>query len=424
MPGRRAALYIILVICLLLSLWLGHPMFFHLTYLALGTLVLSLAWTWSGVIWVRAERHTRTRRGQVGRPLEETIRVRNLSLLPRLWLEVRDHSTLPGHQPGRVLFNIPPRAVHEWQVRTPCMLRGLYLLGPMTLISGDPFGFFEARRDVAAVSEVLVYPEVVPIRDFAPLAGRLLGSEAKRQPAQFITPNAAGVREYAPGDSLNRIHWLSTARRNRLMTKEFEMDPLADVWLVLDNDRRVHPAAIIPAFSTEEHAVKIAASLAQYFLQRARAVGFITYAPDRLCIQPDRGERQLSKILEALAMTRASATTSLHDLLSLEADRFGRATTVVLVTPSTSLRWIHDVRRLDIKGVRVVVVHLDPATFSGFFESAPTVGDAAASGGTAGGFDRAEAVVQSLGAAGVLVYPVRQGDDLSMALSGRPGVGR
>jgi uncharacterized protein (DUF58 family) len=42
------------------------------------------------------------------------------------------------------------------------------------------------------------------------------------------------VRDYEPGDSFSRIHWRSTARRDRLVVKEFELDPLADIWIVPD----------------------------------------------------------------------------------------------------------------------------------------------------------------------------------------------
>ena len=399
MPGRRSALYIFLVVTLLLGVWLGHPMFFNLLYLALGLLIVSLVWTWSGVFGLHVERRPHARRSQVGRVVDETLSVRNRSLFPRLWLEVRDHSTLPAHQPGQVLVNIPPRGQREWTARTLCTLRGLYRLGPTTLVSGDPFGFFEARRHLPAASEILVYPETVPLHDFAPSAGRLPGGESRRQAAHFITPNAAGVRDYVPGDSLNRIHWLSTARRSRLTAKEFEMDPLADIWIVLDNARQVHPESIIPAFSTEEWAVKIAASVAQHFLDAQRTVGFITYAPQRAVLQPDRGVRQSTRVLELLAMTTASGQIALHDLLGLEGARFTRGTTLVIVTPSVDPRWVGAVRRLDHKGVHVVVVLIDVASFGG-----------------AAGAD----VVQPLRAAGVLVYVVRQGDDLRTVLSGRP----
>jgi uncharacterized protein (DUF58 family) len=63
------------------------------------------------------------------------------------------------------------------------------------------------------------------IHSFPLPSGLLSGGEALRRRTHQITPNAAGVRDYAPGDPLNRIHWISTARRRRLMVKEFELDP-------------------------------------------------------------------------------------------------------------------------------------------------------------------------------------------------------
>jgi uncharacterized protein (DUF58 family) len=65
-------------------------------------------------------------------------------------------------------------------------------------------------------------------------ADRVTGGDALRRRTHYITTNASGVRDYAPGDPFNRIHWKSTARKDRLIVKEFELDPLADVWLILD----------------------------------------------------------------------------------------------------------------------------------------------------------------------------------------------
>src|SRR5260370_11248838 len=69
--------------------------------------------------------------------------------------------------------------------------------------------------------------------------GPMPGGEALRRGAHYVTANAAGVRDYSPGDSFNRIHWRSTARRDRLIVKEFELDPLSDIWVFLDGDRGV-----------------------------------------------------------------------------------------------------------------------------------------------------------------------------------------
>ena len=130
------------------------------------------------------------------------------------------------------------------------------------------------------------------------------------------------MRDYAPGDSFNRIHWPSTARTGRLISKEFELDPTADVWLFLDLERggqaellwadvgrQAEPRlpwepgpdlTLMP--STVEYGVTIIASLAKHFIARDRAVGFIAYSHHREVIPADRGERQLTKILETLAV--------------------------------------------------------------------------------------------------------------------------
>jgi uncharacterized protein (DUF58 family) len=105
------------------------------------------------------------------------------------------------------------------------------------LIGGDPFGLFPSQRQVGGRREVVVLPPTVPVELSIP-AGRLSGAGARRRTYQVA--NASGVREYAHGDSLSRIHWKSTARRGRLISKEFELDPMSDVWIVLDGQRQMH----------------------------------------------------------------------------------------------------------------------------------------------------------------------------------------
>src|SRR5512141_94197 len=234
MPNRRNAIYTLLIFCLLAGLFTGRSFFFTLSYLFGALIVVAGLWSWTSVNWIRINRYTPTRRAQVGKTLEEQFAVRNTSWLPKLWLELLDHSDLPGHNPSAVVPMLFPRATHRWRTSTLCVVRGEFTLGPLTLISGDPFGLFQSTRHISAMSRVLVYPATVPVYRFASPSGLLSGGDAQRQRTHFVTTNAAGVREYAPGDSFNRIHWKSTARRDRLLVKEFDLDPLADVWMFLD----------------------------------------------------------------------------------------------------------------------------------------------------------------------------------------------
>jgi uncharacterized protein (DUF58 family) len=59
--------------------------------------------------------------------------------------------------------------------------------------------------------------------------GAAEGQAQARFRARQWTANAAGVRDYQPGDPLRRIHWPSTARRERLLVKQFDLEVSGDL---------------------------------------------------------------------------------------------------------------------------------------------------------------------------------------------------
>ncbi len=184
----------------------GRTLFYHLAYMFVALIVMALLWAWSGVSWVHLRRQTRARRAQVGRPLEERFAVRNSGLFPKLWLEVRDGSDLPGHLASYVVNSLPSRQERAWTIRTICRERGRYTLGPITLYSGDPLGLFQLRRALKPTSNIVVYPATVDLHSFPLPVGLLPGGDALRRRTHYITTNASSVRDYVPGDSFSRIH--------------------------------------------------------------------------------------------------------------------------------------------------------------------------------------------------------------------------
>lgn len=381
MPNRRNVIYILMIACLLGGLFTGRTFFFNLVYIFGGLLLLSFVWAWLSVRWLVIGRKTRTRRAQVGRNLTEVFAVQNRSFLPKLWLEVRDHSDLPGHRASHVVPALGGRSNYHWDVKTPCLSRGQFRLGPITLISGDPFGLFVSPRRLDASSRIIVYPATVEINRFELPIGAISGGEAQRRRSHYVTTNASGVRDYASGDSYNRIHWRSTARKGRLIVKEFEIDPLVDIWLFADFsanslyedpsiERIGQTGAIIPTSSgippsTEEYVAVITASLAQHFIGRERALGFAAYTPHREVHQPERGSRQLTHIFESLAVARSKSPYSLGQMLTLETPYFTRGTSLVIVTASTDQTWVEEAQVLKRRGIQAMCVLVNTGSFGG-----------------------------------------------------------
>ena len=385
---------VLLLLCAFIAMGTGFWLLFRVTY------VLAFAIPAAWLISLYNTRHLsvtvdrRTDRGQVGQEAQEVIEIRNSFWLPKLWLDVEDPSGMPGHRSRRIVI-VPPRRSRNWMVETPLRRRGLYDWGPLRVTAGDPFGFFRRTREFGGVSQILVYPPVVDLPHFQAPPANLPGEGRFRRRTHYVTPNASGVREYAPGDAFNRIHWRSTARTGELMVKTFELDPASDIWIVLDLEQRVNAGS--GDESTEEYGVRVAASVARHYLVQNRAVGFIAFGRDLRVIEPERGQQQMTRILELLAMARAVGDAPLANILQEEQRRFGRHTTLIVVTSATDDSWLTAIQALTQRGVRAAVVLLDPSTFGG--DSSPLL------------------MFGELTASDILTYVVRGGDDLSLVLS-------
>ena len=186
----------------------GWPLLDRLFYALAGLGLLALVLSLISLRGVRVARRPATDRGQVGQFFRERLRLENAGRLGKLWVEVDDHSTLPGHQ-ASLVTSLPGRGAREWTVSTRLQRRGRFRLGPLRLRSGDPFGLFPVQRAVRGTIDLLVYPAVVPLPSVALPAGDLPGDSNAHGRTPHATPIVAGIRDYAPGDSFNRIAWAS-----------------------------------------------------------------------------------------------------------------------------------------------------------------------------------------------------------------------
>lgn len=414
---RSWAVFLLWIVTAVFAFASSRSLAFNLWYFVTGVIVVSFLWAWLNQRGISLRRATRTHRSQVGKYFEETLELVNRSRWPKLWVEVHDFSDLPGHQVSRVVNSLGRGATSRWQVRTLSRRRGRFTLGPVTLTSGDPLGIFRFTREVGDTASLVVTPPTVDLPGFSPPTGYLPGGESVHRRTPYITSSVSGVRDYAPGDSINRIHWPSTARTGRLISKEFELDPLADVWMFLDMYEDAHAEApwaeaeddvVMPWLtkrieqielppSTVEYSVTIAASLAQHFLQADRELGFLSYAETREVVQPDRGERQLTRLSEILAVIQARGHLPIAEALAQDGAALARHTTLIVITPSTDSRWVTVLRGLRARGVHGVAILLAGRTFGPAPDWAPTLAD--------------------LQGSGLPAYLVKNGDDLTEALS-------
>src|ERR1700680_1673203 len=156
-PWQAIILIILLAFFAISSGW--HVLYI-LTYVLLSLLVLSWLWARYSLRKMIFRRTASNGRVQVGETFDERLMLDNVSALPKLWVQIADGSTLPGHRAGYVA-SMGGRKRATWRARTACKQRGRFHLGPVVATSGDPFGLLRRRvvvtdaRNLPALLHVL-----------------------------------------------------------------------------------------------------------------------------------------------------------------------------------------------------------------------------------------------------------------------------
>ena len=384
MSAGRILVALLIVTGVIGSLVSGAAFYTHL--LVTGLLLLAGGWLWVTALSrsLQLNRKPDFYRGSVGDIFKEQYELINGSALPGMWVELYNEMPLPTAAGSRLLTGLRPHQRQTYIARTWLTRRGGFPVGPTTLRVSDPLGLFRRERTFPADRSLVILPMVFRIESFMTPPGLIPGGAVIRSKTMDITPHAAGIREYIPGDPMKRIHWPTSARRGNLMVKEFEQDPQSEVWLMLDAQQRVQcqkpyetPSMPLESLlfsrrpkltlapTTLEYGISIAASLAHYFIGQRRAVGFLAEDRGYTVLAAERSERQETKILETLAFVEGMGDLQISALAAAQAKQLPQGSTVVLITPSTSLDLPVVADDLQRRGLRPVVVLLVAESFGG-----------------------------------------------------------
>ena len=343
------------------------PLPLVLTGLVVLISLLLIGWLWTRMLarQIEASRTLRYTAVQVGDELEEVIEIINRAPLPLIWAEVVDHSTAPGYALSGV-YAVGSGAVKQWRVTTTCTQRGVFMLGPWELVTGDPFGIFRVRQTYTQRSEILVYPPLASLSPELLPRQRQVGDLQRLNHATHAdTIEMAATRPYVTGDPLRRVHWRTTARHNKLFVKVFEPEASSTVWLAPDLNVSVHRG--VGADSSLEKMIVLVASLAAHLLSERLAVGLLLDAQAGASVPPQSGEGHLWSILRALALAQAQTDRSFDQVLLEARGVVSLRDSIVVMTPALDVTWPQALHLLGGNRFNFApeAIVLDPASFGG-----------------------------------------------------------
>jgi uncharacterized protein (DUF58 family) len=238
----------------------------------------------------------------VGRSGDVTYHWRNgAPRAARLRLREVRPELLGGAQPPRWI-RVPARGAARETVPVTPARRGRQTGGGFVLDSVGPLGLGMRRDRIALPWDVAVYPPLVTVRLQASVA------RAQRRREQGIAPLRRlgegrlfeSLRDWVPGDDLRHIDWKATARRGKVITRQYEAERRQHVLLVLDLGRLL--TAEIAGVSRLEYVVRAALELAYAAVQHDDNVGVMAFADGvQHFVAPQRGRLALKRVLDVLA---------------------------------------------------------------------------------------------------------------------------
>jgi uncharacterized protein (DUF58 family) len=183
-----------------------------------------------------------------GRPIHLEIDLHNRRLMGTAQGLVITSPVRPaphGRPPSVFLPSVPARGHVTERIELVLPNRGLYRFDELEITSRFPFGFVERSIVAGESQDLLVYPRL------GKLSRRLFEFERESHPHQEgRRPGPAsnevdyhGLREFRDGDSPRWIHWPTSARRGRMMVREFEARHNRDVAVLLDPWLPANPEA-------------------------------------------------------------------------------------------------------------------------------------------------------------------------------------
>ena len=261
-----------------------------------------------------------------GEKLKVTVNLKRVNAFPLFFLLIEDHVNEPLKSAQQritkalILPGMKKEFSYEYIIDE--LPRGEHFFHSFTLKIGDPLGLFEKEKTFDQEGKIIVYPAYTEL--FYQLFENQFdqGLTASRERVQRDTSMAVGVRAYQPGDRFSWINWKASAKRNELMTREFEQRQSHDVIVLMDcgPDKRF------------EAVVSFTSSLVRAVLKKGAQTGLVTYSKDRAYFPINGGEGHLRQLFYHLAKIEAKSLKSFEKVIETEGLFIQQSVSFLLVT--------------------------------------------------------------------------------------------
>ncbi|MCL2188961.1 MAG: DUF58 domain-containing protein [Defluviitaleaceae bacterium] len=150
--------------------------------------------------------------------------------------------------------------------------RGTYTVGIQYIHVIDLMGLFRLRRTINKKTKVIVLPRIVDMSGFPLVMNLLTQAHSRYDIKDEDYTTISDIRPYMPTDSIKRVHWKLTAKRNEWLVKNFQSNALNQVTMIFDTT--LLPLRYKEQIILEDRMIETAMGLARFCLRKGMPVDF------------------------------------------------------------------------------------------------------------------------------------------------------
>ncbi|WP_087974647.1 DUF58 domain-containing protein [Oceanobacillus rekensis] len=229
--------------------------------------------------------------------------------------------------------------------------RGEHRLKKIRIRTSDIFGFVKKEHVFAVSDEIIAYPSSHALKMSERFSKYEQGSVSSTGHHLTNTNVAVGVREYAPGDRFSWIDWKQTARKNSVMTKEFEQEKSTDILLIHDSCQieGLNPLAF-------EATIEICLSLMETFQNQDSKVGLLSIGKKTVYFPSDQSKANKLPVNHYLTRLTPGGERTFSMNLKEEIKRIDKGDFVIIITTHLDDFLKQTIRRFTLRTKQASVI--------------------------------------------------------------------
>ena len=208
-------------------------------------------------------------------------------------------------------LRLPPRQEILKSYTLKSYRRGNFSFDALFYRITGPLGLIQRQGKIDLPQDVQVLPDMTGegSRDLQlALAGAMQAGQRK-SPLRGEGREFESLREHQRDDDFRHIDWKASAKRGKLISRQFETERDQRLMILIDAGRLMSPK--IGSYRKLDYAINASVHLAQVALHKGDLVGYAIFNDEmRAFAEPKKGQAQMSHLVKNLTSLQASRQES------------------------------------------------------------------------------------------------------------------